>query len=206
MESRQTVLTRCQRRPPSDSASVGSTHPPAKRASAVIKILRREGPAEGRAREVQDLIGILKRRWDPTKMLKAIDHEVQGVFVAAGETPSSLVAEMVTVVEQSFDYKETGSQYRLGVNYNFMTGETESDVQPLLLAASYTEVFGDERLIIQPYAYFYKRIDEDEDASYGASIDVRYAKSASGSSSQTDGHQTSRTPSRPDGATHCLRS
>ena len=161
----------------------GRVYPSAsyERASTIIKILRREGlllrtETPG---EVQDLIGILKRRWDPTKdVLKAIDYMKSKGLVAAGETPSSLVAEMVTVVEQSFDYKETGSQYRLGVNYNFMTGETESDVQPLLLAASYTEVFGDERLIIQPFAYFYKRIDEDEDASYGASIDVRYAKSA----------------------------
>ncbi|MBD89441.1 MAG: hypothetical protein CL940_03830 [Deltaproteobacteria bacterium] len=161
----------------------GRVYPSAsyERASAIIKILRREGlllrtETPG---EVQDLIGILKRRWDPTKdVLKALDYMKSKGLVAAGETPSSLIAEMVMLVEQSFDYKETGSQYRLGVNYNFMTGETESDVQPLLLAASYTEVFGDERLIIQPFAYFYKRIDEDEDASYGATIDIRYAKSA----------------------------
>ena len=62
------------------------------------------------------------------------------------------------------------------MNYNFLTGDTEVDTQPLLLAASYTQVFGNERLIVQPFAFFYKRLDEDQDAQYGASIDIRYAK------------------------------
>jgi hypothetical protein len=161
----------------------GRVYPSAsyERASSILKILRRGGALtrSETPEELQELMRILKKRWEPTKdVLKAVDYLKEKGLLAAGETPSSMIAELVAIVEQSFDYKETGSEYRFGVNYNFITGDTQSDSQPLLIAASYTQVFGDERLVIQPFAYFYKRIDEDVDAFYGASLDIRYAKTA----------------------------
>ena len=122
--------------------------------------------------EIKILMTILKNRWQGYKETDLALKKLQELEILKEFPSRAVFLSLIKSIEISHEYMETGSDTRLGINYNFTTGETiylgvtgdeeeEEEDKPLRVSLTYRESYQRTPFLITPWLSLFQELKPD---------------------------------------------
>ncbi len=123
--------------------------------------------------EYKILMFIIKNRWQGYKETDLALEKMEEMGLLKEFPSRAVLTSLTQSIESSFEYMETGSDARAGINYNFTTGETvyigvtgddeeeEKKDEPLRISFIYRESYQKDKFLIAPWFSLFQELKPD---------------------------------------------